>query len=152
MTDIVVVDASLALKWVLSETDSNTAIALLQTWNTDKIEIIAPALFTFEATNILYRQVVTNKLSYEEVKKLLTKLLSIGILFNFVQHREISIRAMELSHRFGLPAAYDAHYLALAEHEKCEYWTADTRLWNAVADELPWVRRLSDHQSALHYG
>jgi predicted nucleic acid-binding protein len=67
MTDIVVVDASLALKWVLSEADSNTAITLLQSWNTDNIEIIAPALFTYEATNILYRQVVTNKLSYEEV-------------------------------------------------------------------------------------
>src|SRR6266480_6107058 len=142
MTDSVVVDASLALKWVLSEADSNTAIALLQTWNTDKIEIIAPALFTYEATNILYRQVVTNKLSYEEVSKLLTRLLSIGILLNFVQHREISIRAMELAHRFGLHAAYDAHYLALAEHEQCEYWTA-------VADKLPWVRRLSDYQSTM---
>ena len=139
MTGVVVVDASLALKWVLAEADSNIAIALLQTWNTDKMEIIAPALFTYETTNILYRQVVTNKLSYEEVKKLLTKLLSIGILLNFVQHREISIRAMELSHRFGLPAAYDAHYLALAEHEKCEYWTADTRLCTAVRDQLPWV-------------
>ena len=144
MTDIVVVDASLALKWVLSEADSNTAIALLQTWNTDKMEIIAPALFTYEATNILYRQVVTNKLSYEEVKKLLTKLLSIGILLNFVQHRETSIRAMELSHRFGLPAAYDAHYLALAEHEKCEYWTADSRLYNAVRDKLPLVHQLGE--------
>ena len=149
MTDIVVVDASLALKWVLSEADSNTAIALLQTWNTDKMEIIAPALFTYEATNILYRQVVTNKLSYEEVKKLLTKLLSIGILLNFVQHRETSIRAMELSHRFGLPAAYDAHYLALAEHEKCEYWTADSRLYNAVRDKLPWIRQLSEYQSTM---
>src|SRR6266480_7110174 len=150
MTDSVVVDASLALKWVLSEADSNTAIALLQTWNIDKIEIIAPALFTYEATNILYRQVVTNKLSYEEVSKLLTRLLSIGILLNFVQHREISIRAMELAHRFGLHAAYDAHYLALAEHEKCEYWTADSRLCNAVRDQLPWVRQLSEYQSSMH--
>ena len=150
MTNVVVVDASLALKWVLSEADSNTAITLLQRWNTDNMEIIAPALFTYEATNILYRQVVTDKLSYEEVKKLLTKLLSIGILLNFAEHREISIRAMELSHRFGLPAAYDAHYLALAEHEKCEYWTADSRLCNAVKDKLPWVRQLSEHQSTRH--
>ena len=144
MTDIVVVDASLALKWVLSEADSSTAITLLQKWNIEKTEVIAPALFTYEATNILYRQVVTNKLSYEEVKKLLTKLLSIGILLNFVQHRETSIRAMELSHRFGLPAAYDAHYLALAEHEKCEYWTADSRLYNAVRDKLPLVHQLGE--------
>jgi len=150
MTDVVVVDASLALKWVLSEADSNTAIALLQTWNTDKMEIIAPALFTYEATNILYRQVVTNKLSYEEVKKLLTKLLSIGILLNFVQHREISVRAMELSHRFGLAAAYGAHYLALAEHETCEYWTADSRLCNAVRDKLPWVHQLGEYRGTMH--
>ena len=149
MTDTVVVDASLALKWVLSEADSNTAISLLQRWNTDNTEIIAPALFTYEATNILYRQVVTNKLSYEEAMKLLTKLLSIGILLNFVQHREISVRAMEFSHRFGLPAAYDAHYLALAEHEKCEYWTADSRLYNAVRDKLPWIRQLSEYQSTM---
>jgi predicted nucleic acid-binding protein len=150
MTDVVVVDASLALKWVLSEADSSTAITLLQRWNNDNMEVIAPVLFTYEATNILYRQVVTDKLAYNEVKKLLTKLFSIGIFLNFAQHREISIRAMELSHRFGLPTAYDAHYLALAEHEKCEYWTADIRLWNAVGDKLPWVRRLSDYQSMMH--
>jgi predicted nucleic acid-binding protein len=150
MTDVVVVDASLALKWVLSEADSNTAITLLRKWNTDNMEVIAPALFTYEATNILYRQVVTNKLTYDEVKKLLTKLFSIGILLNFAQHTEISLRAMELSHRFGLPVAYDAHYLALAEHEKCEYWTADSRLCNAVKDKLPWVRQLSEYQSTMH--
>lgn len=146
MTDVVVVDASLALKWVLPEADSNTAINLLQRWNTSNMEIIAPALFTYEATNILYRQVVTNKLSYEEVSKLLTKLLSIGILLNFVKHREISLRAMDLAHRFGLNATYDAHYLALAEHEECEYWTADSRLYNAVKNKLLWVHQLSENQ------
>jgi len=150
MTEVVVVDASLALKWVLSEVDSSTAITLLQRWNTDNTEVIAPALFTYEATNILYRQVVTGKLTYDEAMKLLTRLFSIGILLKFSQHKEISIRAMKLSHRFGLPAAYDAHYLALAEHEKCEYWTADSRLWSAVGGKLPWVRRLSDNQNMLH--
>ncbi|HYT44708.1 MAG TPA: type II toxin-antitoxin system VapC family toxin [Methylomirabilota bacterium] len=150
MTDVVVVDASLALKWVLSEADSSTAITLLQRWNTDKMEVIAPALFTYEATNILYRQVVTDKLTYNEVKKLLTKLFSIGILLNFEQHREISLRAMELSHRFGLPAVYDAYYLALAEHKKCEYWTADSRLCNAVRDKLPWVRQLGEYRGTMH--
>jgi len=48
-------------------------------------------------------------------------------------------RALELAHRFGQPASYDAHYLALAERERCDVWTADERLWNAVREELPWV-------------
>jgi predicted nucleic acid-binding protein len=150
MADVVVVDASLALKWVLSQEDSSTAIALLQKWNIEKTEVIAPALFTYEATNILFRQVVARKLTYDEAMKLLTKLFAIGILLNFAQHKEISIRAMDISHHFGLPAAYDAHYLALAEYEQCEYWTADTRLWNAIGGKLPWIRRLSDYQSMMH--
>ena len=57
---------------------------------------------------------------------------------------------MELAHRFGLHAAYDAHYLALAEHEKCEYWTADSRLCNAVKAKLPWVHQLSEYQGTMH--
>ena len=150
MSDIVVVDASLALKWVLSESDSSAAITLLGEWNTRKVEVIAPALFAYEATNILYRQVVIGKLTYDETKKLLAKLFSIGIELDFSHYINTSTRAMEFSHRFGLPAAYDAHYLALAEREKCDYWTADARLWNTTGGKLTWVRRLSDYQNMLH--
>ena len=110
MSDAVVVDASLALKWVLAESDSSTAIALLARWNAENTEVSAPALFAYEATNILYRQVVTGKLTYNETKKLLTKLFSIGIVLDFSHYNDISAQAMEFSHRFGLPAAYDAHY------------------------------------------
>ncbi len=150
MSNTVVVDASLALKWVLSESDSSTAITLLREWNTQKVEVIAPALFAYEATNILYRQVVVGKLTYDETKKLLAKLFSIGVELDFSHYISISMRAMEFSHRFGLPAAYDPHYLALAEREQCDYWTADTRLWNSIGGKLPWVRRLSDYKSMLH--
>ena len=146
MSGIVIVDASIALKWVLSEPDSSIAKALLLKWNTEGKDALAPGLFAYEITNILYRQVVMGKLSYDEARSLLKKLFSIGILIDFSQYEDISTQAMELSHRFGLPAAYDAHYLALAEHENCEYWTADARLWNTIRGKLPWVRWLADYQ------
>jgi hypothetical protein len=41
--------------------------------------------------------------------------------------------------RFGIGATYDAHYLAVAEQEKADFWTIDRRLVSAVAAELPWV-------------
>ncbi len=69
MSNVVVVDASLAIKWVLLEHDSNTAITLLDTWISEGKGIIAPALFTYEVTNILHRQVATSKLSYDEAKR-----------------------------------------------------------------------------------
>ncbi len=40
----------------------------------------------------------------------------------------------------------DAYYLALAEHENCEFWTADTRLLNAINGKLPWVHKLEEYQ------
>ncbi len=59
MSDVVVVDASVALKWVLLEADSDRAMRLLDQWGSEGKEVIAPALFTYEVTNIIYRQVVT---------------------------------------------------------------------------------------------
>lgn len=146
MSDVVVVDASLALKWVLAESDSNTAVMLLDQWTDEGISVIAPALFTYEVTNILYRQVVAGKLAYEEAKQGLTDLFSVGVLLKFSQHEDVSTQAMEFAHQLHLPATYDAHYLALALHENCEYWTADKRLWNIVKGKFSWVRWFSDYR------
>ena len=55
--------------------------------------------------------------------------------------------ATELTrYHFNHLAAYDAHYLALAEMLGCEFWNADERLYNTVKDELPWVKWLGDFQ------
>ena len=145
MSNVVVVDAGLALKWVLAEPDSNTAVILLNKWTDKGISVIAPALFTYEVTNILYRQVVAGKLRYEEAKQGLTDLFSIGVLLKFSLYEDISIQAMEFAHQLKLPATYDAHYLALALDENCECWTADKRLWNIVKGKFSWVRWFSDY-------
>jgi predicted nucleic acid-binding protein len=55
-----------------------------------------------------------------------------------------NVRAMQLANLYGLPALYDAHYLALPEREECEFWTADTRLLTAVKGKLPWVHSLDE--------
>lgn len=146
MSETVVVDASLALKWVIPETDSNAAIELLNQWTTEGKKVVAPALFIYEVTNILYRQSAANKLTYEEAKQSLKKLFSIGVKLKFTLHENISMQAMEFAHLFNLPATYDAHYLALAQREKSDYWTADARLWNAVKGRLNWVRWIGDYR------
>lgn len=56
--------------------------------------------------------------------------------------------ALRLAERYGLRAAYDAHYLALAERLGAEFWTADRRLAQQVAGELPWVRLLDTSKSS----
>ena len=51
-------------------------------------------------------------------------------------------RAQELNH----PAAYDAHYIALAQIVGCDFWTADQRLLNALNGRLPFVRDLANYR------
>jgi len=52
-------------------------------------------------------------------------------------------RALQLAQELNLSAAYDAHYLALAEQFGAEFWTADQRLANNVSSRLPWVHLVS---------
>jgi predicted nucleic acid-binding protein len=143
--DVIVVDTSLAVKWAVFEDDSDTARALLDEWIEAALTLIVPALFIYEVTNTLYRKIGRTSLTMDGAKQGLEYLLNLGIILDMPQDGALSLRAMELAQQFRLPATYDAHYLALAEREACDYWTADERLWNGVKQELPWVRWLGSY-------
>jgi predicted nucleic acid-binding protein len=142
-TDEVVVDASLALKWIEQEPYSAEASALLENWRLRHCRLLAPALFAYEATNAIAKRVKRAQLTLEAAKQRLAALLENGPALE--QDPGINLRALEIMERFALPSAYDAHYLALAETRQCECWTADERLWNTVKKELSWVHWIGQH-------
>lgn len=146
MRNVVVIDANIALKWVIDEPDSNIAEALLTMWGNKKIVMLAPALLAYEVTNVLYQNVRKGKITINRAREALADVLFIGMELDFFQDPDLGRRAMELAQRFNLPATYDPHYLALAERKGCEFWTADIKLWKAVQGELDWVRWMSDYQ------
>ncbi|SRR6266851_3342704 len=145
MRNIVVVDASIAIKWVLEESDSDRAEALLTEWNAKGISIYAPNLLVYEITNALYRKVRKGEITLDRAKEALADISLAEIDFDFSIDFALSTRAMELANHFSLPATYDSHYLALAERKECELWTADTRLWNSIRGKLEWVRWMGDY-------
>ncbi|GAC1616126.1 MAG: type II toxin-antitoxin system VapC family toxin [Ktedonobacteraceae bacterium] len=147
MNNVVVVDASIAVKWVVNEEDSDVAKTLLTKWGNTKMVVTAPSLLIYEITNIFYRHVQSGKLQSEDAKKGLDEIINKTLTFRFSPNTTLSLRAMELAHQFGLSATYDAHYLALAELQECELWTADTRMWRAVKGKLSWIRSLGDYHS-----
>ena len=63
MNESVVVDASLAAKWLVEEEDSDKAHALLRFWVSRDIARAAPYLMPFEVTNILHRRVARGELT-----------------------------------------------------------------------------------------
>jgi len=149
MSEIVVVDTSIVIKWVLNEPDSTIALALLNNWSRNGIAIHAPTLLLYELTNALYQHVRKNDETLDEAKQALVDAFLIDLELIPSLDISLSMRAMEFAHQHKLPATYDPHYLALAERENCEYWTADKRLWNSVKGKLSWVRWFGDYQPSM---
>ena len=52
---------------------------------------------------------------------------------------ELHAEALAFAERFDLPAAHDAHYLALTERLGGTFWTVDDRLGRKVQPGLSWV-------------
>ncbi len=140
---LVCADAGLALKLVLPEPDSALARALWETWKAERTLVIAPTLWGYEVTSVIRNRVHRGQLPPEMEEEAFTTLheLPVQLMAPTGLHR----RAWELARHFDRPAAYDAHYLALAEMAGCPFWTADERLFNAVREELNWVHWLGDY-------
>jgi len=139
----VVVDASVALKWLVAEPDSPAADALAQSWARAGLSIVAPYLFGAEISNVLHQLVRRKLLSADGALALLIRLTAFRIVY--VQPPGINTRALLLADALGLPAAYDAHYLALAESMGCELWTADAKFQRQARERFPRIRLLAEH-------
>jgi predicted nucleic acid-binding protein len=135
-----VVDASLAIKWVLEEPLDEEAMLLADEWSKAGNVPAAPGLLLAEVTNLFHRRVVAGYLSLSSARELLKKLLSMGI--EIKESPAIHLRALELAQELHLPATYDVHYLALAELLGCELWTADEKFFNSINQKKPQIRLL----------
>lgn len=115
---IIVIDASVALKWVLDETGTEAALALRNE------DLIAPALWLIEAGNALWRGVRVGQITDDEAAVRLSELLEAPVASVPIElHLE---RALQLAMGIGHPI-YDCLYLALALHHDTYVVTADRR-------------------------
>ena len=128
-----VIDASIAIKWVVEEDGTVEALAVR-----GRAKLIAPELLTAECANILWKKVQRAELATDEA--LLAARLLQAADIEFLPTRSLleaaTEIAIELTH-----AAYDCLYLALAAERDCRFVTADDSF----------VRKLSEgHRRRFH--
>ena len=133
---MVVVDASIVVKWLVSEIDSDRAAQLLLEWTRNGVLIVAPVMILTEVSNVLHKKVQSQIVNISDVRRLLNQLSGL-LLFDYVEMHE---RAVELASILGEQDAYDCHYLALAEHLNCDFWTADRAFYGAARRRFSRVR------------
>jgi predicted nucleic acid-binding protein len=143
MISSVCVDAGVFVKVLVQENLSDVARRQWERWTlVEKRKLIAPVLFLFEVVAVLRKQVYQGRLTLKEGSVALDVLLDANV--EVVTSTALYRRAWKLADHFNRPTAYDAHYLALAEVEGCEFWTADERLYNSVKDDFPLIRWLGE--------
>lgn len=121
----IVIDASIALKWVLEEPGSDAAEELLEK------DLVAPSLWLLEAGNALWRRTVRRELTQAEAEERLTELAKAPVAS--VPLEQDLPEAMRLALQLNHPV-YDCLYLALAKRLGTYVVTADTRFVHAVAN------------------
>jgi predicted nucleic acid-binding protein len=136
-----VVDASVAVKWFLTEPHSEHARGVLGRDH----ELLAPDLILPEFGNVMWKRMRGGEMTAEEAVAAVAALLQVP--FQVRSSSELVVAALEIANRTQR-TVYDALYLALAVSENAPLVTADERLFNALKDtplrgHVVWVADVS---------
>lgn len=132
-----VVDASVAIKWYVTEVYTAEAEKLLD----GSLELHAPELIVPEFGNIIWKKVRVKDLTVQEAAQIIDAFQKQKIAFH--SHDNLLKAAFTGAERTG-QTVYDWTYLALAVSLGCELVTADERFYKAlektsVKKHLLWI-------------
>jgi predicted nucleic acid-binding protein len=120
-----VIDASVAIKWVIEEPHSDRARQVRAT----RFDLLAPQLLWIELASVLWKRARRGDVPGAAVQAMLVDLLATPIEVH--DHEALvalaSAFAAAVDH-----TPYDCLYLALAEQETCRLVTADWRFHQVV--------------------
>jgi predicted nucleic acid-binding protein len=134
-----VIDASIAVKWVVEESGTAEALTLRR-----RARLLAPDRLAVECANILWKKVQRRELSKEEA--LFAARLLQGAEIELLPTRSLLEVAARIAIKLDHPA-YLCLYLALAVANDCRFVTADERFLRKLGQGRR--RRLRDRVIAL---
>ena len=130
----VVVEASVAVKWVVEEAHSAKAALLLQCEARH-----APDHWQAEAINVLWAKVYRGDLVAADAEARMTALLRAPIVATPIASLMPRAFAISVAHSVTI---YDSLYVALAEQRDLKLVTADMRLIRRLADDAVLGQRM----------
>lgn len=126
MTTGYVVDASVAVKWVVEEEGSDAALALSHE------SLAAPSLWLAECANVLWVKARRGEIDEQEARERQSWLAEAPVLL--VPLEELLEDAVALAFRLDV-TIYDALYVALAQRRREPLITADGPLRTAASSD-----------------
>lgn len=134
-----VVDASVAAKWILPEEGRDGAVRLLELYQHEELDLIAPYLLIDEVGNVLWKRTKRGELTKEQAGRCFEQLLlNCPILLD---SPSVNRSALQLAMAHGHPV-YDCLYLAWALEQRCDLVTADEKFFQAMRPTYPCISLL----------
>lgn len=135
----VVVDASVALKWVVDEPGSEQAAALLEPAQDQTSSLVVPEHLFGEVANGLRKRVAQRLLSPTDAGAALAAIADLEL--DAVAGVDRWLRCLPVALQWDI-TTYDALYLLLALDREAELATADRRLADAATRQAVPVRHI----------
>jgi predicted nucleic acid-binding protein len=126
MPNELVIDCSVAAKWILPEPDRELAMQYLDQWQSGTIILLAPDILLAEIASLLAKKHRRKELTAQQA------IDAYGFITAFAPKLEPSPNLMPLALNLSLQhqvSLWDATYLALAIQKNCPLVTADIRLF-----------------------
>lgn len=134
---LVVLDASVAVKWFLPEELESLApeaLSLLDQVGKNELQVIVPDLFWLECASVLWKAIRRGNFPKTSADAALASLTQLD--FPTVSSLKLLDSAFEIATAFER-SVHDCTYVALALQYHAQLITADERLANALAARFP---------------
>lgn len=125
-----VVDASVALKWLFPEQWSDQALQIPTLGH----ELIAPDWLHVEIANAAWKRSQRRVISATDAAEAVEQAELAPV--RSIPSVSLISEALKIAFAYNR-SIYDSLYIALAQREACQFVTADLRLYNALKDPLP---------------
>ena len=137
-----VIDASVVLKWYLTDEEyGEKALNLLTKYISNELDFLAPSLLEYEVVNGLIIAQKRGRIKEEKILLAIDGFMDLNIKLKDLS--QLYPRVLYYCKIYNR-SVYDASYLATAESEGIAMITGDKRLYNAVKEDLKWVKWLGD--------
>lgn len=136
-----VLDSSVVVKWFFKETETEKALILLHRHQFKKIQVVVPRLLLFELGNVFVNKGVRDQ---AEFNRNLNDFFNIGA--DLIETNQQFLEAtFALAKKYNI-TFYDAAYVATAQQLKCDFVTADKKLYQKIKG-LKFVKLLGQVQA-----
>jgi predicted nucleic acid-binding protein len=137
----VIVDASVAAKWLFKENDAEKARAILEEAQAGRFSLLAPELLLAEVASSLWKRVRREGLQPADVRAHYSRFVEFCPALVRISSLTEPALSLALAHGHSV---YDCLYVALALETRCDLVTADEWLHYALGSSFPQVRLLRD--------